>query len=232
LGESEVGYGTEASHALWHNTVVSLESIDEIKNQVAFKGVSVDKDPEGLWQPIVAMHRINCISHIVVVIKQAAWDRYMKCRQGAFESVITYRKNFDAALKAYIDQGNVVLEIEDTAMHFFMGLDTARYVHMKTTVHNYMTIGAQQPPQTVNEVYTIAANWIRTHAVHRHGQATTFVMTRLDNKPSGKKHGKAKSGKEQGNQHSTYVERLANTRCHKCKVLGYYANKCPLLTTK
>ena len=58
-----------------------LESIDEIKNQVAFKGFSVDKDPECLWQTIVATHRINCISHVPVVIKQAAWDRYMKCRQ-------------------------------------------------------------------------------------------------------------------------------------------------------
>ena len=46
------------------------------------------------------------------------------------------------------------------------------------------------------------------------------------------KHGKEKSGKEQGNQYSTYPERLANTRCHKCKRLGRYAMKCPLLTTK
>ena len=92
----------------------------------------------------------------------------MQCRQGAFESLITYRENFDAASKAYTDQGNAVLETEDTAMHFFTGLDAAGYAHMKTTVHN-MTIGAQQPPKTVNEVYTIAANWIRTQAVHRPG---------------------------------------------------------------
>ena len=74
-----------------------------------------------------------------------------------------------------------------------MGLDAARYAHMKAMVHNNMTIGAQQPPKTVNEVYTIAANWIRTQAVHRPGQST---------------------------------------RCHKCKVLGHYANKCPLLATQ
>ena len=81
-----------------------------------------------------------------------------------------------------------------------------------------MTIGAQQPPQTVNDVYTIAANWIRMQAVHRPGPATTFVTAGLDNKPSDKKHGKASSGEEQGNQgkqYSTYAERLANTRCHK-----------------
>jgi hypothetical protein len=186
----------ELKHPMLYGMIwlyLSLESIDEIKNQAAFKVCSVDKDPEGLWQTIVTTHRINCISHIPVVIKQAAWDRYTKCRQGAFESLITYRENFDAALKAYTHQGNAVLESEDTVMHFFMGLDAARYAHMKTMVHNNMTIGAQQPPKTVNEVYTIAANWIRTQAVHRPGQ---------------------------------------NTRCHKCKVLGHYANKCPLLATK
>ena len=95
-----------------------------------------------------------------------------------------------------------------------------------------MTIGAQQPPKTVNEVYTIVANWIRTQAVQRPRQATTCIMTGLDSKPSGKKHGKARSGKEQGNQYSTYAERLPNTRCHKCKLLGHYANKGPLLATK
>jgi hypothetical protein len=121
---------------------LSPESIDKIKNQVAFKDFSVDKDPEGLWQTIVATHRINCISHVPVVIKQAAWDRYTKCRQGAFESLITYRKNFDAMLKTYTNQGNVVLETEDTVMHFFTGRDAAKYAHIKTTVHNNMTIGA------------------------------------------------------------------------------------------
>ena len=59
-----------------------------------------------------------------------------------------------------------------------------------------------------------------------------FVTTGLDNKPSGKtKHGKAKSGKEQGKQYASYAERLAYTRCHKCKVLGHFADKCPLLVT-
>ena len=67
----------ELKHPMLYGTIwlyLSPESIDEIKNQVAFKGFSVDKNPEGLWQTIAATHRINCFSHIPVVIKQAAWD--------------------------------------------------------------------------------------------------------------------------------------------------------------
>jgi predicted ATP-dependent endonuclease of OLD family len=47
---------------------LSPESIDAIKNQVAFKVFGVDKDSEGLWQIIVTTHRINCISHVPVVV--------------------------------------------------------------------------------------------------------------------------------------------------------------------
>ena len=58
--------------------------------------------------------------------------------------MITYREQFDAALKAYNDHGNAKLSADDSAMHFFAGLDQGRYGQMKTTVHNNMTIGAQK----------------------------------------------------------------------------------------
>ena len=91
--------------------------------------------------------RVNSISHVPGVVKQAAWQRYVSCRQGEFESLITYREQFDAALKAYEDYGNAALSADDSAMHFYAGLDAGRYRQMKTTVHNNITIGAQNPPQ-------------------------------------------------------------------------------------
>ena len=70
------------------------------------------------------------------VIKQAVWQQYVSCRQGGFISLITYCEHFDAALKAYEDQGNATLSAEDSAMHFFAGLDAGRYGQMKTTVQS------------------------------------------------------------------------------------------------
>jgi hypothetical protein len=113
-----------------------------------------------LWKCIIATHGINSISHVPGVIKQAAWEQYVTYRQGGFESLITYREQFETVLKAYVDQGNATLSVEDSAMHFFMGLDAGRYAQIKTTVHNNMTMGTQLPPKTVND-YTIAANWIK-----------------------------------------------------------------------
>jgi hypothetical protein len=60
-------YGTIWSH-------MSPESIDEAKNQKAYKVFSADKDPEGLWQCTIATHGVNSISCIPGVIKQAAWQ--------------------------------------------------------------------------------------------------------------------------------------------------------------
>ena len=83
---------------------MSPESIDEVKNQKEYAVFSVDKDPQGLWQCIMATHGVNSINHVPGVIKQAAWQRYVSCRPGGFESLITYCEQFDAALKAYKDQ--------------------------------------------------------------------------------------------------------------------------------
>jgi hypothetical protein len=81
-------------------------------------------------------------------------------------------------------------------MPFFVGLDAGRYAQMKPMVHNNMIIGAQLPLKTVNEVYTIAANWIKTQPLHRPGQATMFVIMGIESKQVGKpSHGKAKGGK-------------------------------------
>jgi hypothetical protein len=52
---------------------MSPESVDEVKNQKEYAVFSVDKDPQGLWQCIIATHGVNSISHIPGVIKQVAW---------------------------------------------------------------------------------------------------------------------------------------------------------------
>ena len=48
-------------------------------------------------------------------------------------------------------------------------------------------------------------------------------MTSLEGKPTGKPSG----GKGNGKCYVSYAERPADTRCHKCKTLGHFTNKCP-----
>ena len=64
-------------------------------------------------------------------------------------------------------------------MHFFIGLDPRRYSGMKIMMHNMMTLDSQDPPLSVNKVYQIAANWVKTQPVSKPDQGTTFVTVGL-----------------------------------------------------
>jgi hypothetical protein len=165
--------------------------MDEVRNESTYAKYSTDKDPEGLWKAIIARHGVKSVSKVPEVLRQAVWDGYVRCRQGGFESLVTYWENFDALHKSFEIQGNATLAPADVAMHFFSGLDAGRYMQMKTMFYNATMMGSQLPPSSVNEVYNIAANWIRTQAVQRPGSATTFVTNTAD-KPTTKPRGGAR----------------------------------------
>jgi hypothetical protein len=69
----------------------------------------------------------------------------------------------------------------------------------KADIHNAMTSKTMtNPPPDVNTVYYMAANWIKTHSMQRHGTLTMFVMMvdkPMPRKPNaGKKQERDKDG--------------------------------------
>ena len=80
---------------------LSIESQDEVKHHADYVKFNADKDPERLWAAIVETHEVNSLSKIPEVLKMAARNEYRACKQGGFESLITYRERFDAATKSY-----------------------------------------------------------------------------------------------------------------------------------
>jgi len=120
---------------------LSPESQDKVKHQVDYVTFSVDKDPEKLWAAIVKTHEVNSLCKIPEVLKRAARKEYQACKQGGYESLITFRERFAAAAKSYKDQNNAVMTDLDIAMDFFDGLDLGRYAQFKTDIQNGMTAG-------------------------------------------------------------------------------------------
>ena len=140
---------------------MSVKSQDEVKHQADYVAFNADKDPEKLWAAIVKTHEVKSLSKIPEVLKLAARNEYKACRQGGYESLITYHERFDAATKSYNDQKNAPMMDQDVAMDFWNGLDPARYSQFKTAIQYGMTAGsikAEKALKEVNKVYTLVAN--------------------------------------------------------------------------
>jgi hypothetical protein len=78
---------------------MSLESRDKIKEEKDYDTWSQEKDAENLWKAIVATHKVNTTSGVTALKQRSAWVTYVNCRQGGFESVISYKERFVAAYK-------------------------------------------------------------------------------------------------------------------------------------
>ncbi len=75
---------------------------------------------------------------------------------------------------------------------FFDGLDNARYAEFKKSILNGLTVGSVAQPATLNEMYLLAMQWLKTTGVQQSGLDSTFV-TKLDMPiiPPGKQGGHA-----------------------------------------
>lgn len=98
---------------------LSIGSVEEIKQHKNYAMFSVAKDPVTLWAAIVETHRVDGVSKVPAIMKSDSRDVYKNCKQGGFESLVTYRERFDAAHKSLVDAGNAAVADNDQAMDFF-----------------------------------------------------------------------------------------------------------------
>jgi hypothetical protein len=118
------------------------------------------------------------MSNVSALKQRSAWVTYVYCRQGGFESVISYKERFITAYKNYIDEGNPEKDDQAKAMDFFDGLDKVRYGDFKNHILNCIDTGTLNSPQDVSTVHGWVANWQKTHQVReRLGTGTAFVTT-------------------------------------------------------
>ncbi len=91
-------------------------------------------------------------------------------------SIISYKQHYTNALKAYHDQGNPAKSDVD---HFFHGLDNGRYTDFKVNYLNSLQVKAINPPKGLNEVFTLANNWLKPKLLSGGGYGSNFA-TRAD----------------------------------------------------
>jgi hypothetical protein len=94
-----------------------------------------------------------------------------------------------------------------------------------------MTTGSVTQPATLNEMYLLANQWLKTTGIAQSGLASTFV-TKLDMPDQGQKAGR-KDGKAKGNgkQTSEATEKpkrdMSKVKCFNCNKFGHIAPNCP-----
>jgi hypothetical protein len=104
---------------------------------------------------------------------------YQNIKQGAFETLAQYSERFRETYKGYKETGTTLapVDIKENiqAMDFFHGLDQGRYGAFKTSMINSWSTEAFNPPATVNDIYRVAATWVRPTSRIEGGTAASFM---------------------------------------------------------
>ena len=114
--------------------------------------------------------------------------------------MISYKQRYSNAIKAYHDQGDPTKDDVDQAMDFFHGLDNGRYADFKVQYLNGLQVKSIKAPKDLNEIFTLANNWLKPKSLPGGGYASTYA-TRVDkvekNREGGKQDGKGKPDKDE-----------------------------------
>ncbi len=78
-------------------------------------------------------------------------------------------------------------------MDFFHRLDQGRYAALKTSMLNGWATNAFNPPETVNDIYCIAGNWVKPSSRLDGGTAASYVKIEEDTKLKQKQEKKMKA---------------------------------------
>jgi hypothetical protein len=147
---------------------MSIESRDEVAQEPNYDTWHAEK----LWQAIIKMHKVDCVSSVTAVKELAARKAYQNIKQGPFESLAQFSERFRDTYRGYKATGTAArpidMEESEQDLDFFHGLDPARYGAFNTSMLNGWATKAFAPPQTINKIYRIAG-W-RHSIVLRHHQ--------------------------------------------------------------
>jgi hypothetical protein len=68
------------------------ESLEAVQKEAGWTTVEPDADPETLWHLVELKHKIHSSSKVEAVMKLAARTQLAATRQGAFESIISFKQ--------------------------------------------------------------------------------------------------------------------------------------------
>jgi hypothetical protein len=206
---------------------MSVESRDEVAQEPDYDTWHAEKDAEKLWQAIIKMHKVDCVSSITGVKELASRKAYQNIKQGPFESLAQFSERFRDTYRGYKATGTAArpIDVEESeqALDFFYGLDPARYGTFKTSMLNGWATKAFAPPQ----IYRIAGMWVRPAPKPDRGTASSYVTIEEEAKNKGKLIKKAKEEKKKQAQQLAVAMAMAGESAGSGKATNGETTKTP-----
>ena len=176
-------------------TRLSNESVDAVKRDSKYGTFSKSLDVLELYKAIKSIHVRSTVSTIDEVVAKQAKDDYHNVKQGEFESIVSYKANFDVRLAEYQHQCKVTLDDNAIAMDFLYGLDKSRYASFIEEILNDLAKKTMAKLKDLNQIYELAANRIVIKQNSKiQGGASFTTLDKLKKKGKGGKGGKGKGG--------------------------------------
>jgi hypothetical protein len=213
---------------------LSEENLEAVQKHQDWAEIEANVDPVRLWNIEEDKHRVHSTSEVAAIVKLEARNQLKNLKQGAFESIITYKKRYNDALKAYHDHGNPKKDGIEQAMDFFDGLDNGRYADFKVQYLNGLQIKTITAPTDLNTVFNLANNWLKPKALPGGGYASTYAtkVEKVEKKSTPKGETKNDAGKQQETvktEGKVERERKPRTKKIECFICGddHYSTDCP-----
>jgi hypothetical protein len=78
-------------YALIHK-YLSKESLEAVQKHQDWANIEANMDPVHLWKIVEDKHRVHSMSEVAAIVKLEARNQPKNLKQGAFKSIITYKK--------------------------------------------------------------------------------------------------------------------------------------------
>jgi hypothetical protein len=78
---------------------LSEESLEAVQKHQDWANIEANMDPVCLWKVVEDKHRVHSMREVAAIVKLEAKNQLKNLKQGAFESIITYKKRYNHALR-------------------------------------------------------------------------------------------------------------------------------------
>ena len=157
-----------------------MERLSEISEELvrldtAFANADRDKDPLALWMIFQATHASASSTRVKPFNLLEVRQGYTKIKQGRYETLIAFKRRFDAALAAY-NECHTALEAEFVAMDYLDALCPDRYGEFKTDYINDLVMESVTEIKTLVKMHERASSYVVSANV-RHPNISGSVYT-------------------------------------------------------